>query len=358
MMKKITILRSFYNLIVLLLLAAGVYLVVNHFVHFGDGEFTDNATVQRQITPVNTRVSGFIKEIRFEEFQQVHKGDTLVIIEDSEFRLRLAQAEADLANALAGKEVTATGMQTTDQSIRVADAGIEEARVQLDNARREEERYAQLLKDDAVTPQQYDQVHTAYLAAQARYEQATRSIGTLSSAKQEQGHRVKQNKAGIDLARSQVRMARLNLSYTVITANPRRGGGIPSTALITATADGVVGKKQIHEGQLVQPGQTLVDIVDNTDLWVVANFRETQMPHISVGRKVRMTADAVPGVVFWGTVERISDATGSAFSLIPQDNATGNFVKVEQRIPVRIRFKSRQNIQRLRAGMNMECTAL
>ena len=404
-MKKTTILRSFYNLIVLLLLIAGVYLVVNHFVHFGDGEFTDNATVQRQITPVNTRVSGFIKEIRFEEFQQVHKGDTLVIIEDSEFRLRLAQAEADLANALAGKEVTATGMQTTDQSIRVADAGIEEARVQLDNARREEERYAQLLKDDAVTPQQYDQVHTAYLAAQARYEQATRSIGTLSSAKQEQGHRVKvqldnarreeeryaqllkddavtpqqydqvhtaylaaqaryeqatrsigtlssakqeqghrvkQNKAGIDLARSQVRMARLNLSYTVITA----------------TADGVVGKKQIHEGQLVQPGQTLVDIVDNTDLWVVANFRETQMPHISVGRKVRMTADAVPGVVFWGTVERISDATGSAFSLIPQDNATGNFVKVEQRIPVRIRFKSRQNIQRLRAGMNMECTAL
>lgn len=137
-------------------------------------------------------------------------------------------------------------------------------------------------------------------------------------------------------------MARLNLSYTVITA----------------TADGVVGKKQIHEGQLVQPGQTLVDIVDNTDLWVVANFRETQMPHISVGRKVRMTADAVPGVVFWGTVERISDATGSAFSLIPQDNATGNFVKVEQRVPVRIRFKSRQNIQRLRAGMNMECTAL
>ena len=228
-MKKTTILRSFYNLIVLLLLAAGVYLVVNHFVHFGDGEFTDNATVQRQITPVNTRVSGFIKEIRFEEFQQVHKGDTLVIIEDSEFRLRLAQAEADLANALAGKEVTATGMQTTDQSIRVADAGIEEARVQLDNARREEERYAQLLKDDAVTPQQYDQVHTAYLAAQARYEQATRSIGTLSSAKQEQGHRVKQNKAGIDLARSQVRMARLNLSYTVITATAdgRNGAGVP-----------------------------------------------------------------------------------------------------------------------------------
>lgn len=341
-MKKKYILRYLYNLIVLLVLAAGIYLVVDHFVHFGDGEYTDNATVQRQITPVNTRLSGFIKEIRFEEYQPVHKGDTLAIIEDSEFRLRLAQAEADLANALAGKEVTATGMQTTDQNIRVTDAGIEEARVQLDNARREEERYAQLLKDDAVTQQQYDQVHTAYLAAQARYERACRSVGTLSSAKQEQGHRLKQNKAGIDLARSAVRLARLNLSYTVIRA----------------TADGVVGKKKIHEGQLVQPGQTLVDIVDNADLWVVANFRETQMPHIAVGGRVRITADAVPGVAFTGIIERISDATGSAFSLIPQDNATGNFVKVEQRIPVRIRLKANPKTQRLRAGMNVECTTL
>ena len=93
-MQKNTILRAVYNLIVLLLLLGGCYLVVNHFVHFGDGEFTDNASVQQHITPVNTRVQGFIKEIRFSEYQQVHKGDTLVIIEDSEFRLRLAQAEA------------------------------------------------------------------------------------------------------------------------------------------------------------------------------------------------------------------------------------------------------------------------
>ena len=310
-MKKKTLLRITYNLIVLVLLAAGIYLVVDHFVHFGEGEFTDNATVQQHITPVNTRVQGFIKEIRFQEYQPVHKGDTLVVIEDSEFRLRLAQAEANLENALAGKDVTATGIQTTDQNIHVTDAGIDEARVQLENAQRDEARYAQLLKDDAVTPQQYDQMHTAYLAAKARYERACRSVGTLSSTKQEQGHRLAQSKAGIEAARAAVRLARLNLSYTVIIA----------------TADGVVGKKNIHEGQLVQPGQSLVDIVDNSDLWIVANYRETQMPNISVGTKVSVKVDAVPGTTFEGTVERISDATGSAFSLIPQDNATGNNVE-------------------------------
>ncbi len=341
-MKQKTILRIFYNAIVLLIVAAGTYLVVDHFVHFGKGEFTDNATVQQHITPVNTRVSGFIKEIRFAEYQQVHKGDTLVIIEDSEFRLRLAQAEADLANALAGKQAVSSGIETTHQTMHVTHAGIEEARVQLENARREDSRYAQLLKDDAVTQQQYDQIHTARLAAEARYAQAQRSLGTLRSTEKEQGHRLSQNAAGIDVARSAVELARLNLSYTVIIA----------------TADGVVGKKNIHEGQLVQPGQTMVDIVDNSDLWVVANYRETQLPNIQTGAVVKVEADAVPDVEFEGTVERISDATGSAFSLVPQDNATGNFVKVEQRIPVRIRLKENEATKRLRAGMNVECTVM
>lgn len=138
-----------------------------------------------------------------------------------------------------------------------------------------------------------------------------------------------------------MKLARLNLSYTVVVA----------------TADGVVGKKNIHEGQLVQPGQALVDIVDDSELWVVANYRETQLPGIKLGDKVKIVVDAVPGVEYEGTVERISDATGSAFSMIPQDNATGNFVKVEQRIPVRIHLGGdRKTLSSLRAGMNVECT--
>lgn len=335
------LLRTIYNIFVLVLLLIGAWLVVNHFVHFGDGEFTDNATVQQHITPVNTRVGGFIKEIRFNEYQPVHKGDTLVIIEDSEFRLQLAQAEANLQREMAGGEATTSGIGVTRQKMSVSDAGIDEARVRLDNARQDDQRYAQLLKADAVTQQQYDQIHTNYLAAKARYEQVVRSRATLNRVEQEQGHRLSQNKAAIDVAQAQINLARLNLSYTVITA----------------TADGVVGKKNIHVGQLVQPGQAMVDIVDNSELWVVANYRETQLPGISLGAKVSIKADAVPDVEFEGTVERISDATGSAFSVIPQDNATGNFVKVEQRIPVRIHLKGdKANIARLRAGMNVECT--
>lgn len=335
------LLRTTYNICVLILLVIGAWLVVNHFVHFGDGEFTDNATVQQHITPVNTRVGGFIKEIRFNEYQPVHKGDTLVIIEDSEFRLQLAQAEANLQREMAGGEATTSGIGVTRQNMSVSDAGIGEARVRLDNARQDDQRYAQLLKADAVTQQQYDQIHTNYLAAKARYEQVVRSRATLNRTEQEQGHRLSQNKAAIDVAQAQIKLARLNLSYTVITA----------------TADGVVGKKNIHVGQLVQPGQAMVDIVDNSELWVVANYRETQLPGISLGAKVSIKADAVPDVEFEGTVERISDATGSAFSVIPQDNATGNFVKVEQRIPVRISLEGdKANIARLRAGMNVECT--
>lgn len=341
-MKQSKTFRTIYNICVLIVLLVGVGLVINHFVRFGDGEYTDNATVQQHITPVNARVGGFIKEIRFNEYQQVHRGDTLVVIEDSEFRLQLAQAEASLQRELAGGEATTSGIDVTRQNINVNDAGIDEARVRMENARSDDQRYAELLKSDAVTRQQYDQIHTTYLAAKARYEQAVRSRATLKTATVEQGHRLSQNNAAIEVARAQVKLAKLNLSYTVIIA----------------TADGVVGKKNIHEGQLVQPGQTMVDIVDNSELWVVANYRETQLHGISVGGKVKIKVDAIPGVEYQGVVERISDATGSAFSIIPQDNATGNFVKVEQRIPVRISLKGNdtKQLSRLRAGMNVECT--
>ena len=327
-MKSRKFLRWGYNTLVVILLLTGIYFVVAHFVHFGNSEITDNAIIYRHITPVNTRVQGFIREIRFDDYQEVHKGDTLVVIDDSEFCLRLALAEADLASATAGGRVTSSGVNTAQRQVNVSMAGIEEARVHLENAEREEKRYAQLLKTDAVTPQQYDAVHTAYLSAKARYEQALRQSSALTAG----------TDAAIRLAKAQVGMARLNLSYTVIVA----------------TADGVVGRKDIHVGQLVQPGQTLVSLVDKADVWVVANYRETQLPNIKIGAPVEVKVDAVPGRVFEGTVERISDATGAASSLIPQDNATGNFVKVEQRVPVRIRLKASKDLEMLRAGLNVE----
>lgn len=203
------------------------------------------------------------------------------------------------------------------------------------------DRYGKLLSRGAVTQQQYDNVETAYRTAMARYERASRTKESTSLLKSGQSYRLEQCEAAVRLARAAVDLARLNLSYTAVVA----------------TCDGMTGHKDIHEGQLVQPGQTMVEIVDGTDLWVIANYRETQLRHIREGSRVSIKADAVPGLKYEGTVESISDATGAAFSVIPQDNATGNFVKVEQRVPVRIVLDGNppEALKLLRAGFNVEC---
>lgn len=338
-MEKNKIHTYLYNVLIVACLLGGAAYAVSQFMHFGSGEFTDNAHVCQNIVPQNCRVQGFIREVRFTEFQQVKKGDTLAVIEDTEFRLRLAQAEADLIRAQRGTQGTASSIVTTKTSMGVTDAGIEAARVQMENAKREDARFEKLLGQDAVTRQQYDKVHTGYLSAKAGYEQALRSRQTQSAVVAEQGHHLSASEQGIELARRAVDLARLNLSY----------------CYIIATCDGTVGSKDIHVGQLVNPSQTLVSIVDKGERWIEANYKESQLPHIKVGNKVKITADAVPGVAYTGTVERISDATGSAFSLIPIDNATGNFVKVEQRVTVRIKLDNNADNAKLKGGYNVEC---
>lgn len=338
-MEKNKIHTYLYNVLIVACLLGRAAYAVSQFMHFGSGEFTDNAHVCQNIVPQNCRVQGFIREVRFTEFQQVKKGDTLAVIEDTEFRLRLAQAEADLIRAQRGTQGTASSIVTTKTSMGVTDAGIEAARVQMENAKREDARFEKLLGQDAVTRQQYDKVHTGYLSAKAGYEQALRSRQTQSAVVAEQGHHLSASEQGIELARRAVDLARLNLSY----------------CYIIATCDGTVGSKGIHVGQLVNPGQTLVSIVDKGERWIEANYKESQLPHIKVGNKVKITADAVPGVAYTGTVERISDATGSAFSLIPIDNATGNFVKVEQRVTVRIKLDNNADNAKLKGGYNVEC---
>lgn len=338
-MEKNKIHTYLYNVLIVACLLGGAAYAVSQFMHFGSGEFTDNAHVCQNIVPQNCRVQGFIREVRFTEFQQVKKGDTLAVIEDTEFRLRLAQAEADLIRAQRGTQGTASSIVTTKTSMGVTDAGIEAARVQMENVKREDARFEKLLGQDAVTRQQYDKVHTGYLSAKAGYKQALRSRQTQSAVVAEQGHHLSASEQGIELARRAVDLARLNLSY----------------CYIIATCDGTVGSKDIHVGQLVNPGQTLVSIVDKGERWIEANYKESQLPHIKVGNKVKITADAVPGVAYTGTVERISDATGSAFSLIPIDNATGNFVKVEQRVTVRIKLDNNADNAKLKGGYNVEC---
>lgn len=338
-MEKNKIHTYLYNALIVLCLLGGAVYAIRQFVHLGKGEFTDNARVCQNIVPQSCRVQGFIREVRFSDFQPVRKGDTLVIIEDAEFRLRLAQAETDLLRAEQGSKGTASSIVTTKTSMAVTEAGIEAARVQMENAMREDTRFKNLLGQDAVTRQEYDKVHTAYLSAKDAYDQAVRSRQMQSAVVTEQGHQFSVSEQSIEMARRAVDLARLNLSY----------------CYVIASCDGTVGKKDIHPGQLVNPGQTLVSIVDENERWVEANYKESQLPHVKVGNRVEIEADAVPGVKYTGTVERISDATGSAFSLIPIDNATGNFVKVEQRVTVRIRLDACSDVDRLKGGYNVEC---
>lgn len=339
-MNKKTI-KRIYNAIIVVFLVGAIVWAFSHFTHGSGVEYTDDAQVNRHITPINTRVQGFVKEIRFSDYQHVKKGDTLVIIEDAEYRLQLAQAEAGLRGSKSSSSVVSASMSTTNSNVATASAGIEEARVDMLNAKQDFDRFASLLKKDAVTRQQYDNAYARYLGAKARYEQASSRRQSAASVRDVQTHQLGGSRAGESVAEAQVNLARLNLSYTVIVA----------------TCDGVMGRKDIHVGQLVQPGQMLARIVDDNDVWVVANYRETQMEGIEVGKSVEFTADAIPGVTFHGTVQALSAAAGNAYSMIPVDNATGNFVKVEQRVPVRIALTKDNDpkaVALLRAGLNVE----
>ncbi len=327
-----------YIITLAVVIAAGIW-IASKFIHFGNVEFTDNAQVGRQIVPVNSRVQGYIKEIRFKEYEPVKKGDTLVIIDDADMRLRVAQARADYQNAIAGRTVADRTVGVAAANVAVSEASIAEAKILMENASVDLERYRKLLEKDAVTRQQYDAAETDYKAKKARFEMLSRQRSATTSVAAETRQRIAQNDAGVELAGALLETAELNLSYTVITA----------------PCDGYTSRKEIQIGQLVQPGQTLLDIVDTSDVWITANYKETQMQHIHTGSEVEIKVDAIPGKTFTGKVVSLSTATGSALSLFPQDNSAGNFVKVRQRIPVRIELTDSADLNLLRAGMNVEC---
>lgn len=335
--------KIIYNIVVCTVLVVAIAWVISKFVHFGNVEYTDNAQAKQLIIPVNSRIQGFIKKIHFNEYQPVKKGDTLAIIEDVEFRYKVALAEADYEKATSGKAAMKSTINTTDNNISVSDAAITEVGVRLENAKREYERYKNLLAQEAVTKQQYDAIKTNYDALEARYDQLTKQKQSTSLIKKEQQNRLGQSSAAVKLAEVALELAKLNLSYTIITA----------------PCDGYTGRKNIQEGQLIQAGQTIVDIVDDNDKWIIANYKETQTTNIKEGQTVDIEVDAISGIVFKGVVGSLSKATGASYSLLPQDNSAGNFVKIEQRIPIRINFTKdnrTEDLQRICAGMNVECT--
>lgn len=329
------------NIAIIILLASAAFWFASLFIHPGV-EYTDNAQVRKDIVPISSRVQGFVKEVRFVEFQEVKQGDTLLIIEDAEFRLRLAQAEANLQNAIAGENAAGAGIATTSSNIQVTDSGIEEVKIQLANAESEYNRFTNLLTKGAVTQQQYDAVKTHYEALKAKVATMEKQKNTTSLVRNEQEIRRKQSQSGIEVCEAALDLARLNLSYTVITA----------------PCEGTTSARNINEGELLMPGMRVLTIVDNSNTWIIANFRESQIENIRIGSKVDIKVDAFSGEKLYGEVVAIADATGAQYSPMAPDNATGNFVKIEQRIPVKIAFTDDNDpslIARLSSGLNVEC---
>ena len=280
---------------------------------------TDNAQVDGHIVPVLPKVGGYVVEVRIDENQSVKAGDTLVVLDDRDLRARLAQTEADLAALLA----------TVSSRTRVgqAEAAVAQAQANASKARADLARVEPLAAQNIVSQQQLDAARAAAAAAEAQLAQAQAMLVGAD--------------ARVAAARASRDQAALQLSYTRI---------------ITPSA-GVVSKKAVELGQLVQPGQPLMTVVPLADVWVTANLKETETADVTPGDSADITVDAYKGMHVRGHVESLSPATGAKFSLLPPDNATGNFTKVVQRIPVRIHLDSPMDpVHPLRPGMSVVAT--
>jgi len=303
--------------------------------------YTNDAQVEEYINPVNTRIPGYLREVRFNDHQRFKKGDTLVTIDDREYRIAAEQAEAAWLSARASKEVTASAATTVSSNRNVEDANIRSLDARLWNASQNLRRYDALLKDGAATQQQYDQVFSEYTSLSEQRNALEKQRATTDFSTAETRRRIPVNEAEIKRAHAAMDLAALNLSYTIITA----------------PYDGVTGRRNIQEGQAVTAGQTLLSFVRSNNKWVVANYKETQVTQLRPGQKMILTVDGIGDKEFEGKIVAISEATGSRYSAIPVDNSTGNFVKVRQRIPVRIEFTDKNaasDLERLIAGMNVE----
>ena len=287
---------------------------------------TDNAQVDGHITPVAPKVGGFVLRVLVEENQPVHEGDTLVTIDARDARARLLQAQADLALArsMAGTNRRAGQMQAQLSASRANAAGAQatvlSAEASVRKAQADVERARRLAATNVVSAQQLDAAEAAYAVAAAQAEAARRQAGAASEQVTASMAALQGADARLAAAEAAVETAQLQLGYTTILA--------PSS--------GIVARRKVEPGELVQPGQTLMTVVPTEAVWVTANLKETQLENVNPGDPATFTVDAYPGQTFRGTVESVSPATGARFALLPPDNATGNFTKVVQRVPVRI----------------------
>jgi membrane fusion protein (multidrug efflux system) len=330
--------KIIFPIILGLVLVGALGFTVKKYIYGQSHEETDNAQVDADISPVVARVSGYVKEIRFNDNQFVKAGDTLVILDDRDYQIKLQQAEAALAVAKQSVNVSQYAVSEARTGIATAQANVETAKVKLWKATEDFNRFQNLYADHAITKAQFDAAKADKDAAEATVRAAESQLPAVQEKVSTNKQQVQATASNIALREADIDFAKLQVTYTVIIA----------------PIDGIISKKTIQPGQLVQAGQSLFSVVNEKGLYVTANFKETQMEHLRVGEQVDIEVDAFPGKDLKGSVESFSGATGAKFSLLPPDNATGNFVKVVQRIPVRIKLAEANTefTQRLRPGMS------
>jgi len=320
---------------VLIIAGALVYLTM-YLLRSNDYAETNDAQIEAYINPVSARAGGYIQQVLFNEHQMVKKGDTLVILDDQEYRAKLEEAEATLEDAKAQLNVLSAGIGTAQTGILVNKDQVNSAKARLTQQRQDMVRYQNLIKEEAATGQELEQITARHDVAESEFSGAQNNLKSGYAKVTELQSRRALILADIKKKTAQLTFAKLNLGYTVIRA----------------PYDGQVGRKTILEGQQIQPGQPLVSIVNEKEKWVTANFKETQLNHLYIGQEVSIAVDGLEGKFYYGKIDAISPGTGSKFSLLPPDNSTGNFVKVVQRVPVKIRLTN-GNMNLLRAGMSV-----
>jgi membrane fusion protein (multidrug efflux system) len=326
-----------------ILIIGGLIFGIKEYIYYGKHVDTDDAQVDGDISPVVARVGGYVDSIYFEENMHVNKDQVLVKIDPRDYQVKLEQAQSAQVGASAGVNVGQSQIFTTASNSAVAKAGVVSAQARLDKVSKDYDRFANLVKDGSITQQQFDQAKSDLEVAQAnlnaakdQYKAAVQQIGTTRD-------QLKVTHTGVSQKQVDVDYAKLQLTYTDVKA----------------PASGIASKKNVQLGQLVQAGQTLFSIVNDNSLFITANFKETQLEKITNGLKVNIEADAFPDLKIEGVVYNFAPATGAKFSLLPPDNATGNYVKVVQRIPVKIKINASKDVlDKLRPGMSVNVSVI
>lgn len=331
--------KNLPKIILAIVLLVGAYVGITKYRHAISHEETDNAQIETYFVPILPRVGGFVKSVHVHDYEDVKKGDVLVEIDSEEAKLALSELEVDLDQAKIDVAAARANVASLQKSIQAQQAQVKTAAYLKTKAERDVLRNTELEKAKAITHQQWLEGNDQLELANIKY---FGSIDELNSSKSKLAILENATKRAENMVKNkEVKIAQQKLKLSYFT--------------ILAPATGKIGKKSIEAGQFIQVSQPLMTVVDQRSFWVIANFKETQVRQLKPGMVADLTIDAYPNEVLKGKIISISESTGAKTSLLPPDNASGNFVKVTQRVPVKISIEQIEKYKSfLRAGLSLE----